>query len=407
MSEGFPKLLVAAEFAPNASGGGPAVVRQMLKDWPVEKLLWWSCLPENGRMFGQLVAGHRVAVIPRKLYPHRRWCRQKSWLLENLWSPWAASHFRRTLKEFQPEAVWVIPHQWAIPALSRALEQAHVGFHVTMQDYMDAASSMARFGAARCGRLVAGADHLYCRATTRDATSHPMIADLEARTGAHATQMLHAGLEPEDLAYLARGTIAQSAEEIRIAYAGTILVEAEFALFIKVLGDLRSQLKARLTLELFSSHSYHARPWFNPEWMRERGNLPASQLTQELRKCSWGFSPMALTDTDPRYNRFSFPTKFISYLAAGLPIISLGHPESSVIKMSRNYQVGLCLATQDSKIIEQELLAALAGADPRARFRGEILRCAKTEFDAVKMREALHACFRKCAAGLNSRLREN
>ena len=66
-------LLVATEFPPNASGGGPAVVRQMLKNWPVEKLCWWSCLPEAHGQFGQRVQKHACAVIPRKCYPSRKW----------------------------------------------------------------------------------------------------------------------------------------------------------------------------------------------------------------------------------------------------------------------------------------------------------------------------------------------
>jgi hypothetical protein len=45
MTEKFPRLLVATEFSPNAAGGGPAVVRQMLKNWPAEKHRWQSCRP--------------------------------------------------------------------------------------------------------------------------------------------------------------------------------------------------------------------------------------------------------------------------------------------------------------------------------------------------------------------------
>ena len=116
MSERFPKLLVATEFPPNASGGGAAIIRQMLKGWPVEKLFWWSCQPENSRHFGQQVASHAVARIPPKCYPIRRLRPQKSWFLENIWSHWAASHLKKTLAELQPEAVWVIPHGWSIPA---------------------------------------------------------------------------------------------------------------------------------------------------------------------------------------------------------------------------------------------------------------------------------------------------
>ena len=48
--------------------------------------------------------------------------------------------------------------------------------------------------------------------------------------------------------------------------------------------------------------------------MREHGNFPEPELLTSLRACTWGFAPMALSDDDPRYDRFSFPTKFISYL---------------------------------------------------------------------------------------------
>ena len=123
----FPRLLVATEFPPNASGGGPAVVRQMLKGWPVEKLLWWSCLPETDQRFSQKTAAYAVARIPQKLYPHRRARLQKSWLLEHFWTPWAAGHFHKTLMAFKPDVIWVIPHGWSIPPLARGLPDPRPG----------------------------------------------------------------------------------------------------------------------------------------------------------------------------------------------------------------------------------------------------------------------------------------
>jgi len=71
----FPRLLVAMEAPPNTAGGSGAIIRQMLKDWPAENLFWWSCLPERNHHFGRNVAAHSVALIPRKLYPNRRWWR--------------------------------------------------------------------------------------------------------------------------------------------------------------------------------------------------------------------------------------------------------------------------------------------------------------------------------------------
>lgn len=397
MTSDLLTLLVATEFPPNSSGGGPAVVRQMLRDWPAERLFWWSCLPERDTKFGQQTAQHRLARIPARLYPNRRLARLKSWLLEHAWSRWAASHLRRMLDEVRPDVIWVIPHGWAIPPLAAVLPAAGIGFHVTVQDYMNARRSAQRFGPARADRLAAQADRLYAGATTRDATSHPMIADLRARTGADAAQMLHAGLEASDFEYLA-ARLLREAEEIRIAYAGTITVEDEFALLVAALRKARSQITRPVRLELFSAHRYADRPWFDPTWMRERGNLPEPELLAALRECTWGIALMALHDDDPRYNRFSFPTKFISYLAAGLPVITLGHPEASVVKMATAYRVGPCLKTSNEAELVREMVAAWAMADPWAVFGNEIIRCARTEFDATRMRRVLYDCFRQCAA---------
>lgn len=396
MTSHFPRLLVATEFPPNSPGGGPAVVRQMLRDWPVDQLFWWSCLPETDQKAGQRVAAHAVAAIPQKLYPHRRWCAQKSWLLEHLWAPWAARHLKQTLQNIQPEVVWAIPHNWSVPPLTRTLPAAATAFHVTVQDYTDNQSSVDRFGAGCCGKLARQAETLYAAADTRDTTSHPMTADLLARTGHNAAQMLHAGLEETDLEYL-KTLVPAPGGHIRIAYAGTIMVEKEFAFFVSALKAIRARLPQPVSLEFFGNHTYRSRPWFEPDWMNEHGNLPAAALTEALRQCTWGFSPMALDDNDPRYNRFSFPTKFISYLGAGLPVITLGHPESSVIKMASAYDVGLCFKSGDAAAFSSELLAVLSAPNPAVKFHAGIRQCATVEFDAVRMRSILYGCFRQCA----------
>src|ERR1017187_8211462 len=118
MSRRFPRLLIATEFPPNASGGGPAVVRQLLKGWPSEKLAWWSCLPGDQRSIEIQVETHRVARIPRKLYPHLRLVGPKTWVLKNVWAPWAAAHLRATIRKNRSDVIWTIPQQWSIPPLA-------------------------------------------------------------------------------------------------------------------------------------------------------------------------------------------------------------------------------------------------------------------------------------------------
>jgi hypothetical protein len=395
MTQRFPRLLVATEFPPNASGGGPAVVRQLLRNWPDEKLLWWSCFPDRNAQFGRVVSEHRVAAIPARLYPHRRCRALKSWLMQHLWAPWATRQFRITIKELNPDVVWVIPHCWSIPPVGKVLPDIELGFHVSMHDYADVRSCIFRFGLRRSREMAAMADQLYASATTCDGISDPMVVDLRSRTGRDGA-VIRAGLEPGDFEYL-ENKAQSAAGEIRIAYAGTILVEDTFTIFVNALKRIRNRISRSVFLDFFTGHSYRSRRWFDSSWMRERGLMAEPALSQELKKFAWGFAPMSLTDDDPRYNRFSLPTKFVSYLAAGLPVITLGHPESSIAKVAQAYRVGLCLTSHEPAVIQKELFSALSLQNPWEYFRPEIQRCAHAEFDAERMREELYECFSRSA----------
>jgi glycosyltransferase involved in cell wall biosynthesis len=398
MNKEFPRLLVAAEFPPNSSGGGAAVLRQMLKEWPVEKLFWWSCFPDLTKSFNQKVAAHTSANIPPKWFPNRRLRLIKIFLMERIWAPWAARHLRKTLRRFEPDVIWAVPHSWAIGPLAAALPQSGIGFHVTMQDYLDINNRVRILGKERSSRLAAMAAMLYTQAKTRDATSDSMLDDLRARTGYGGSQMLHAGLEPSDFSYLETKSNADLPSELRIAYAGTVVVERDFAIFVEALTKVRNRLPVPVKLVMFGTHSYRTRPWFDPSWIREVGDLAEPKFSETLRECVWGFAPMSLVNDDFRYNRFSFPTKFISYLAAGLPVITLGHRESSVIKMARAYRVGVCITSDNCDALESKIMETLSIKYPWTEFGTEIIRCGREKFDAVKMRKRLYECFFACAA---------
>ena len=402
MTEEFPRLLVATEFPPNAAGGGGAIVRQMLQGWPVGKISWWSCLPEGDRGFGQQVAAHRVAAAPERLRPNRRLARQKAWLMDTFWVPRATRHLRQTLAELRPEVVWVIPHAWAIAPLARVLPGAGIGFHVSVHDYPDLKNQVDSLGGTRCARWLKGMEHLYAHATTRDAICQPMVDDLQKRTGALGI-VIRAGLEAEDFEQF-KTVVPAVDDHIRIAYAGTIVVEREFAWFVAALKKIRRQLLRPLSLEFFGNHSYRSRSWFDAAWMNEHGNLPVPQLNAELQQCTWGFSPMSLTDDDARYNQFSLPTKLASYLTAGLPVLTLGHPESSVVKLAATYDVGLCYSTTVEDIWTEQLSSALATPDPRWKYHENIQRCARQEFDAQAMRQKLHVCLGRKAGQPNLKI---
>ncbi|HHY85014.1 MAG TPA: glycosyltransferase family 4 protein [Verrucomicrobia bacterium] len=117
---------------------------------------------------------------------------------------------------------------------------------------------------------------------------------------------------------------------------------------------------------------------------------------------------MSLTDEDPRYNRYSFPTKLISYLAAGLPVIGLGHPQSTIIRAVKENRIGLSLTTLDAMSLQAELLNGLGGKrdeppdeTPWARFGRNVIGYGRREFDAQKMRASLRERFASGAMAAN------
>jgi len=427
------RLLVATDFTPDASGGGPAVVRQMLKDFEGE-IHWWSvrsCRMQNGNTCQWGLAGPSAKGSPKgggaasdftalgfplwtitscqpgKMFPSRRVPRLKAWLMENVWAPLAARSLANAIERVGPECIWVIPHDWSILPLHKVLvseskisnrKSQFSSWHTTIQDYPEAHHHGAAWGHARVERMAQMQEELYAKAASRDATSLPMLADLEAKTGAKGAQMLHQGLEAADFSFLEQSVIRnpQSAV-VKIAYAGTILVPKEFAAFVESLGTLRNSQSAipdfRIELHFWGAHSYRQQAWFCPEWMAEHGNLSEVDLLAALRECDWGFIPMSLEDNDPHYNRFSFPTKFITYLAAGLPVIAMGHRESSVMKMALNYDVGLSILQSD--VLHTTFATSLADPDAKERYRPELLRCAREQFDAEKMRRTLWECWRQ------------
>jgi hypothetical protein len=314
--------------------------------------------------------------------------------MQHVWSQLAAASLRSALIKSRADSIWLIPHEWAIFPLhcifSRLNQSSlNVPIHVTLQDFPDSQQRQRLLGVEVTRKMASLQKTLYQFATTCDATSLPMLQELQRQTGRLGEQMLHAGLENEDFYFLEKPVPDLSLRpSLRIAYAGTIVVEEEFKAFIQILETLRYSFSSRLELCFWSAHSYRGRPWFNPSWMKEFGHLPEHDLRIALRGLDWGFIPMSTNDDDPRYNRFSFPTKFITYLAAGLPILSFGHPESSLMKLTHPYQLGARFFSKDemrakmtTNFLQDPLMKRLV--------RPEIVRCSRDWFDACRTRSQL------------------
>jgi glycosyltransferase involved in cell wall biosynthesis len=365
----------------------------MLKGYPPERLWWWSCHPERDvPTAGQVVQGQFGFRLPLRLYPQRKFARLKARILSSAWVPLATRHLGRTVARVQPQQIWAILHGWVIPVFSDArLIETH-RCHISVWDYQDHHLNAARFGPDGAAHIVQAVEMMYRRSATCDVVSRPMKEDLDGRAGRHDSLVVHSGLEPAQLSALA-GAEAEPSPEIRVAYVGGIVARKTFELCIRTMASMRNRLPRPLRVELFGPTAFHLEKWFDPTWMRAHGNLDEVRLNQALRQCQWGFASMDLEDENPRYNRFSLPNKIGTYLAAGLPLLVVGHRQSCTFRLAGEHALGCCLDATDPALLAKEMETSLTMPNSREQFRSAILACVRKEFDAAAIRGALWNCF--------------
>jgi hypothetical protein len=98
---------------------------------------------------------------------------------------------------------------------------------------------------------------------------------------------------------------------------------------------------------------------------------------------------MDLEGKDLRYSKFSFPNKIGTYLSAGVPVLGFGNSQSSLAEIMRDFPIGRFSNATDEPSLGTFLSNALDVPQPRAVYRDDILRCARTEFNAELIRARL------------------
>lgn len=377
----FPKLLVVTEFPPNS----PTLMVQCLRGFPPSHIHWWSYIPESTRVYGQGYAHHYRCWIPEILTRPRRYPRVKALVTEHLWLPFAARHLQRTVESVRPTQLWVNLYGWVAAAAYKSGIIHKAKAHATIWDFPDTDEFLRRWGKRRCRRVLKWAQSVYRDATTCDSISEPMRDELQRQTGRQDACILHSGVEEDEVFKLNVESVGPQ-RIVRIAYAGSILAPTVFQLFMESLKATSKQLHVEVSIEFFGNPSVRQTSWFDSSWMREHGVLEEAVFMEHLRQCTWGLLAMHLHGENPRYNGFSFPNKFGTYLAAGLPILLLSSPDSSAAKMLQAHAVGVHL---DHTGLHTHLEEILGLDNPRKRFLPAINACALTEFSMPLIRHTL------------------
>ncbi len=386
----FPKILFVHDYRPEARVLTD-LIRQLFLGYPTEKIYWWYC--RRTELYAQpdlRATSLHGFCMPEKLVPHVRWTGLKSSILEYLWAPLAARHLERTIAAVKPDLIWLLLFGWTIPVVERTRWPAGARMHASLCDFPDQNDAKRRLGEARCQRFVNTAIRLVGQAESCSGGGHGMVAEMHLRTGRKDGLVVHSGFEPHHLQALENSPATRTPEDvIRLAFVGTIISEQGFLEMLAALKKVRSLVPQKVVLEFFGGRNYRHRPWFEPDWMTEHGLFTDEGLVEALWRCVWGIVVMDPAGEDLQYSRFSFPNKVGTCLSAGVPVLGFGHPTSSLAHIMQAHRLGRFTSATVRGELENFLLESLRLPSPRAAFRDDILRCARTEFNAAEMRARL------------------
>jgi glycosyltransferase involved in cell wall biosynthesis len=388
-----PRVLVVAEFPPGAPGGGWVILKSLLRGSDWSRIYWWSFF--SGRSPAYEFGGrHHSCNVSRKLSPNFRLRKVKGWILEKIIVPYAARDLLSFIRSVQPDFILFLAHCWAIPVVHRIMPAVKTHWHLALHDMPETADWIETFGRARTARFMRYTEEMYRNASSRAVISPAMAQDMRSRTGIDCANIFRCAVEPEMLARLSNPVVMPKDDVIRIGYAGTIIAEPTFARFVRALQTVRQRLNRKIEIHLYSWHGYREKDWFDPSLILEKGPKSEAEIYECYQQLTWGLAMMKLEDDDPVYNRFSFPCKFTASLAAGLPLICVGHRNSALIELAKNYRLGLLLTDENAADLEDRLCEGLADFSRFDQYRSEIVRCAQNEFNAELNRTKLHELMR-------------
>ena len=389
---------MVAEFAPGASGGDWVNIKQHFRGLDWSQIYWWSFvgqLKASPREFG---GRHSAFNAPARLMPNRRYNAIKAWLVETFIIPAAARHLLKFIEAVQPDFVFLMSHGWMVAVGHAVMPRTKMHWHMALYDMPDVDGIVQRQGRARTDRLTRMTDEVYQQASSRSVISPAMGEEMRRRTGVECTNYFRCSVGPEAMARLREPAPKPPDDVIRIGYAGVIIAEPTFARLVKALQSIRGKLSRRVEIHLYGSQMYGDRDWFDPELITEHGFIPDKELDDHYRSGTWGLAIMHVDEVDPRYNHYSFPCKFTMSLSSGLPLICMGHHQTPLIELARDYNLGLMFTEKDTDALAEGLLRGLEDFSNFEKFRSEILRCAETEFNADRNRRQVQEWLNAAAA---------
>lgn len=394
----YPRLFVLAAFAPEGGYGGGVVVRNMLEDYPAEKLMFYRQHPHY-----YPISNSWRPEIPRKTYPFRvagrrfkivdHFWQKFGYRLEARTNAWAASLAARS---FGAQAIWAIMDLKTLHALDRFMDICPIPIHLSVHDDPIIFSKFRNYH-WRSTEI----DEVFARCLRR-ARSCDCISE---RLSKHYQEKYQ--VEPfvltrgVDLRDHDRSLVTRSFQDrISIVLSGHLYCPAPWPQnLLEALAIMRNDKNLPVELHVTGDSFKHV-----GKFVFSHGMVPEVKYEELLRKMDIGYASSPLTPSGRELAATSFHTKVVTYIGAGLPFLYHGPQDSTVGDLLQEYQCGVIVESQDSREIMAGFLKVIENYES---MRQECCRAARECFDIALMRRKLLDALFRLAPSKGNRGHEN
>jgi hypothetical protein len=187
------------------------------------------------------------------------------------------------------------------------------------------------------------------------ATSRPMADEYASRFNATTVPLIP--FLPDDYR-VKPARLNSSSDSFTIGLAGQLYASKEWQALLKALDLTNWTVDGKqIVIRYFGRHPIsHAHPNARIDtlgWKPERECL-ALMSTMDALYCPYWFDPVFESEA-----RFSFPSKLVTYLAAGRPVFFHGPDYSSSVPLFRERDIGICCHSLEPHIVLRDLKALL------------------------------------------------
>lgn len=151
---------------------------------------------------------------------------------------------------------------------------------------------------------------------------------------------------------------------VSIVLAGQIYAQDATGLFLQAMERLNEMATAGQCTYCLNYYGEHAiRNMYSQTCIVAHGPVEYEKLMNTMAEsCVFGLVPYSFEASFSSSAVFSFPSKFVAYIQAGVIPIYIGPRNSSVFDLLSEADLsGLCITTQDPALIAEQLAAIVAG----------------------------------------------